>query len=141
MRAVFSLPWIPPHASVFERGDPSFGAVAGHRPLSSSRWLRARRASVLRGVPSALGAWIKQGARGAHEGPNRADTAERQELAPPPQIDRILREQREILKRGQPLREGAAVKLRFISAEKAHLSLTLLDRCLPVRKPRPSASV
>ena len=74
---------------------------------------------------SALREWVESRARRSHAGKTGLTTAEREELARLRKENRILREEREILKKAAAFfATRAAVKFRFIAAEKAHHSLS-----------------
>jgi transposase len=76
---------------------------------------------------TALREWVKRARADRTHGKAGLTTAEREELARLRKENRILREEREILKKGGSLlRERAVVKFRFIAAEKAHHSLTVV---------------
>jgi len=72
--------------------------------------------------------WVKQAQADRTHGRTGLTTAERDELARLRKENRVLREEREILKKGgRLLRERAAVKFRFIAAEKASHSLMIQE--------------
>ena len=69
--------------------------------------------------------WVDQARADRTHGKTGLTTAEREALARLRKENRILQEEREISKKGGLLREGAAVRFRFIAAEKAHHSVKL----------------
>ncbi|MCC7179925.1 MAG: IS3 family transposase [Acidobacteria bacterium] len=84
---------------------------------------------------TALRDWVKRARADRTQGRTGLTTAEREELARLRKENRILQEERDILKKaGGLLREAEPVRFRFIAAEKAEHSLTILCRCLEVTR-------
>jgi transposase-like protein len=109
--------------------------TTSRRRLSGSCSTRARASAASRDLDpteTALREWVNRARADRTLGKTGLTTAEREELARLRKENRILREEREILTKSSLLRERAAVKFRFIAAERAHHELTLLCRRLRV---------
>ena len=84
---------------------------------------------------SSLGNWVRHAQADRTQGKTGLTTEERAELARLRKENRILQEEREILKKSDGLlREAEPVRFRFIVAEKAEHSITILCRCLRVTR-------
>ena len=81
---------------------------------------------------TALREWVNRARADRTKGKTGLTTAEREELARLRRENRILQEEREILKKAGLLREAPAMRFTFIAAEKARHSVTRLCRCLRV---------
>ena len=101
---------------------------------------RPRRCSWRASAPrwrqreTALREWVNRVRADRSGGKTGLTTAEREELARLRKENRILQEEREILKSRGLLREAPAMRFAFIAAEKAQRSVTLLCRCLRVTR-------
>jgi putative transposase len=84
---------------------------------------------------TALREWVNRARADRTKGKTGLTTAEREELARLRRENRILQEEREILKKSNGvLREAEPVRFAFIAAKKAEHRVTILCRCMRVTR-------